>query len=67
MNMKPLSLNDNMLIPSNALKSKIVFNPSEFQKIQEDFKKKMKPKEVEGGEEIIPLVNEKPTDNLIFH
>lgn len=37
MKMKPLSLNDNMIIPENALKSKVFLSPTELEKIQVRF------------------------------
>lgn len=38
MRMKPLCLNDNMIIPENALKSKSFLSPTELERIQERFK-----------------------------
>lgn len=66
--MKPLSLNDNMLIPSNALKSKIVLSPAEIQKYSNSyFKLKKKEEEVmkEKGEFVIN--DDKETDNFIIN
>lgn len=37
MKMKPLCLNDNMIIPENALKSKVFLSPTELEKIQMKF------------------------------
>jgi hypothetical protein len=45
MKMKPLSLNDNMLIPSNALKSKIVLSPAEIEKFTDNYYKLKKKEE----------------------
>lgn len=39
MKMKPLCLNDNMIIPENALKSKVFLSPTELEKIQLWFNK----------------------------
>lgn len=61
MKMKPLSLNDNMLIPSNALKSKIVLSPAEIQKYSNTFMKQKK-KEEEALKEKGEFV-EKTDDN----
>lgn len=38
MRMKPLCLNDNMIIPENALKSKSFLSPTELERIKEWFK-----------------------------
>lgn len=68
MKMKPLSLNDNMLIPSNALKSKIVLSPAEIQKYSNSyFKLKKKEEEVmkEKGEFVVN--DDKETDNFIIN
>ena len=41
MKMKPLTLNDSMLIPKAALKSKVVVSPKELEHIQRRFDEKI--------------------------
>ena len=45
MKMKPLSLNDNMVLPKEAVNSKVVANPQQINKIQEKYSKKLEDEE----------------------
>lgn len=66
MKMKPLSLNDNMLIPSNALKSKIVLSPAEIEKFTDNYYK-LKKKEEEIKKQWEDYIeNEEASDNFVI-
>lgn len=72
MKMKPLSLTDNMLIPENALKSKVVLSEKELKKVQQKFSEEPKVvgqtnsrAESEGGDKMGSFKKPKKTDTII--